>query len=316
MNAFNIVILEAAWNSTLVIKTKLRGLNFPKEIRNLIAEKHILRRKWHQSGNPHDKILLNRARQQLSKEIKTIKQSSIIKFLTELTQDGSTDYSLWKATKHLKRLIAQVPPIKKTDGRRAPNNLEKANTFAQHLKKDSISLTRHITGFTSNNYLDKIPLVTPREVAEEIRNNLNPKKAPGFDLITGEILKNFKRKALVKLTTIINACNRLNYIPDAWKTAEVIMIPKPGKKLSEMESYRPISLLPIMSKLFEEQALKRPKPIIAEKFLVPKHQFGFRQNHSTIDQVHPITDSIGKTLENKGLFSAVFLDIAQAFDRI
>jgi hypothetical protein len=110
-------------------------------------------------------------------------------------------------------------------------------------------------------------------VAEEIRTNLNPKKAPEFDLITGEILKNFKRKDLVKLTTLIDACIQLNYIPDAWKTAEVIMIPKPGKNLSEVESYRPISLQPIMSKLFEKLILKRLKPIIAGKHLVPTHQF-------------------------------------------
>jgi hypothetical protein len=60
-----------------VIKTKLKSLNFPKEIRNLITEKHKLRRKWHQSRNPHDKNLINRVNQQLSKEIKTIKQSSL-----------------------------------------------------------------------------------------------------------------------------------------------------------------------------------------------------------------------------------------------
>jgi hypothetical protein len=107
---------------------------------------------------------------------------------------------------------------------------------------------------------------------------------------------------LVKLTTLIIACIRLNYIPDAWKTAEVIMIPKRGKNLSEVESYRRISLLPIMSKLFEKLILKRLKPIITEKHLVPTHQFGFRENHSTIDQVHGIND-IGKTLENKGVLS-------------
>jgi hypothetical protein len=145
-------------------------------------------------------------------------------------------------------------------------------------------------------YLDKIPLVTPREVAEEIRTNLNPKKALGFDLITGEILQNFKRKALIKLTTLINACIWLNYIPDAWKTAEVIMIPKPGKNLNEVESYWPISLLLIMSKLFEKLILKHLKPIIAEEHLVPTHQFGIRQNHSTIDEVHCITDIIEKKL--------------------
>jgi hypothetical protein len=100
-----------------------------------------------------------------------------------------------------------VPPIKTTDGRWARNNLEKANTFAQYLKRrfhpfpglDTLPV------LNANDYLDKIPLATPREVAEEIRTNLNPKTAPGFDLITGEILKNFKRKALVKLITLINA---------------------------------------------------------------------------------------------------------------
>jgi hypothetical protein len=155
---------------------------------------------WQRSRNPHDTNLLNRVSQQLSKEIKTIKQSSINKFLTELTQDSSTEDSLWKATKYLERPIAQLAPIKKTDGRWAHNNLEKANTFAQHFEKrfhpnpglDTLPV------LNSNDYLDKIPLITPRKVVEEIGTNLNPKKASGFDLITGEILKNFKRKALVK----------------------------------------------------------------------------------------------------------------------
>jgi uncharacterized protein YhbP (UPF0306 family) len=90
-------IQEAAWNSTPVIKIKLKGLNFQKEIRNLIAEKCKLKRKWHESRNPHDKNLLNRVSQQLSKEIKTIKQSPINKFLTEFIPDSSIEYSLWKA---------------------------------------------------------------------------------------------------------------------------------------------------------------------------------------------------------------------------
>jgi hypothetical protein len=58
-------------------------------------------------------------------------------------------------------------------------------------------------------------------------------------------------------------------------------------------------LLPIMTKLFEKLILKRLKPIINEKNLVPTHQFGLRNNLSTIDQVHCITDVIEKTLESK-----------------
>jgi hypothetical protein len=55
------------------------------------------------------------------------------------------------------------------------------------------------------------------------------KKAPGLDLITGEIFKHLKRKALVKLTTLFNACVRLKRVPDAWKIAEIIMVPNPVK---------------------------------------------------------------------------------------
>jgi hypothetical protein len=102
LNTFTTAIQEAA-DSTPAMKRKLKDLNFPKEIKDLITEKRKLRRKWHQTRNPHDKTLLNRASQQLSKEIKNIKQTSINQFLTELTADNSTEYSLWKATKYLKK---------------------------------------------------------------------------------------------------------------------------------------------------------------------------------------------------------------------
>jgi hypothetical protein len=88
-------------------------------------------------------------------------------------------------------------------------------------------------------------------------------------------------------------------------------------QLGEVGSYRPISLLPIMSKLFEKLILKRLRAITEEKHPVPTHQFGFRNNYSSIGQVHRITDKTEKEIfENKDVCSAVYLDISQAFDRI
>ena len=94
------------------------------------------------------------------------------------------------------------------------------------------------------------------------------------------------------------------------------MIPKLGKPVNEVTSYRPISLLPILPKLFEKLFLKRLKPILDEKQIIPTHQFGFRNKHSTIDQVHRITTIIEKALEEKQVCSTIFLDVAQAFDRV
>jgi hypothetical protein len=62
------------------------------------------------------------------------------------------------------------------------------------------------------------------------------------------------------------------------------MIPKPGKSLEEASSYRPINLLPIMSKIFEKATLKGWRPILEENRILPDNQFGFRQKHSTIEQ--------------------------------
>jgi hypothetical protein len=56
-----------------------------------------------------------------------------------------------------------------------------------------------------------------------------------------------------------------------------------------------------MSKLI----VKRLKPITGEKLPVLKHYFGIRRNHPTIDQVHPNTEIIEKTLEKKGVCSTV-----------
>ena len=85
------------------------------------------------------------------------------------------------------------------------------------------------------------------------------------------------------------------------------MIQKPGKNANEVKSYRPISLLPVMGKLFEKLFSRRLKEVIAIKQLVPSHQFGFREKHSTIDQVHRIVHTIEETLEKKeGMFCNIF----------
>lgn len=157
---------------------------------------------------------------------------------------------------------------------------------------------------------------TVKEVQRTVQTEINPKKAPGYDLITGQVLRQLPRKVLVKITKIINASIKLRYVPQLWKVAEVIMIPKPGKPAEELKSYRPISLLPVLSKLFEKLLHKRLMKVVEERNLVPAHQFGFRKKHSTIDQVHRITSIIEQALEEKKVCSAIFLDVTQAFDKV
>jgi hypothetical protein len=73
-------------------------------------------------------------------------------------------------------------------------------------------------------------------------------------------LKEMPRKGTVHLTTICNAIIRTGYFPVQWKVTQIIMIPKPGKPLDEASSYRPISLLQIMGKIFEKSYAQEITP--------------------------------------------------------
>jgi hypothetical protein len=84
----------------------------------------------------------------------------------------------------------------------------------------------------------------------------------------------------------------------------------------ELTSYCPISLLPIISKVFENFILKRLLPMVEKNQLIPNHQFGFRQRNSTIEQTHRIVQWINEALEHKQYCSAAFIDITQAFDKV
>ena len=106
------------------------------------------------------------------------------------------------------------------------------------------------------------------------------------------------------------------YFPSQWKVAQIILIEKPGKCPDLVTSYRPISLLPAISKICEKLILNRLNPIIYSKKLIPDHQFGFRNCHATIEQVNRLTVKIQETFENKQYFCGAFLDIAQAFDKV
>lgn len=318
LRKFILNIQKSAWNNTPQVKTQSRNIYYPMKIRYLIAEKRRQRQKWHATRAPRDKTILNNLTKKLKREIQSFNDVTMDTKLSELTSDRTTDYSLWKMTRNLNKPSRNIPPITQGNGSWAISNEQKAARFAEHLQQTfqpNEGSSAHDVPLAETLSDLEIRYVTPREVINEIKH-LSKKKSPGYDLITGEVLQNLPRKSIVKLTTLINATFRLKYVPEMWKVAEVIMIPKPGKSPHEVSSYRPISLLPVMSKLLEKLFLKRLKPIIEDKNLIPDYQFGFREKHSTIDQVHRITNTIEKALEEKKVCSTIFLDVAQAFDKV
>ena len=203
--------------------------------------------------------------------------------------------------------------------------MEKANVFAQYLKNVFFPPERVITEEEENKLLNDLPSnklqneqtgnVKVKEIIKLI-NALKNKKAPGYNGLGGKMLKELPIKAKRYITILINFMFRLSYFPKQWKVAQIILINKPGTPLKNVTSYRPISLLPILSKIFEIVIKNKLNHIITSNNLIPQHQFGFRKNHGTIEQVNRVTSEIREAIENKIVCNAVFLDVTQAFDKV
>lgn len=311
-------IQNAAWLSTPSSKPRIFKQPYPQDILDLINYKRKIRKKWQTTRLPSIKTQLNNLTKLLQEKTKQYKNQTFTKKIENLSAEKISDYSLWKTTSNLKRQIVHNPPIKTQCGNWARNDLEKAEAFASHLQETFQSHPSETDDFQAPIVVqesDEIQHFSLSEVLAEIKK-LKPGKSPGFDLITADVLKNLPMNVLEKLKTIMNACLDHKYVPYCWKFSEIIMIQKPGKQANSLSSYRPISLLPVIGKLFEKLFLKRLKDILIVKQLIPSHQFGFREKHSTIDQVHRIAYSIEEALEQKKVCSAVFLDVAQAFDKV
>ncbi|GFS97291.1 RNA-directed DNA polymerase from mobile element jockey [Trichonephila clavipes] len=108
----------------------------------------------------------------------------------------------------------------------------------------------------------------------------------------------------------------LRYFPNAWKTAVIIPILKPGKDPTRADSHRPISLLPILSKLAEKIISARLNDYLERNNILTPEQHGFRPRLSTSHQLLRVVEYIKDATDRNQYTAAVFLDIQKAFDRV
>ena len=155
----------------------------------------------------------------------------------------------------------------------------------------------------------------PKEILTEIKK-LPSRKAPGLDNIQNIILKNLPRKAIIKIMYIINASIKLAHFTSHWKSGLISPILKSGKKSNELGSYRPISLLCTLSKLVEKIILIRLNKFEQEHKIIIDEQFGFRQNHNTVQQVTRISNDISINFNYNKVTVMALLDIEKAFDKV
>ncbi len=149
----------------------------------------------------------------------------------------------------------------------------------------------------------------------KIITSLKCKKSSGHDGITTSFIKQIKEHISLPISIIVNKSIATGKVPDVLKLAKVVPIYK-AKEVDQCTNYRPISLLPSISKILEKVVHKRIYNFMNIQNIFYPSQYGFRPNHSTVNAVTEFTYDVMSARDSKQHTCSVFLDLSKAFDTI
>ena len=297
---------------------------YSRDLEILIKNRNFYRRKFKSSHDPAFRSISNQLNRLIKSKTSELNQKS---FDEKISQLDPLDNSLFRFAKSLKNKKIFCPPLKSPNDQIAYTDKDKAEAFAHgflschqttvkkkssqenKVKKSILKIVKDKNPFP-NNELAKLSDVV------QIIDRLKTRKASGPDNISNRVIKNFPKNFVSFLTYVFNSCLKLHYFPTEWKKGRVVAIPKPGKDPSQPLNYRPISLLSNIGKIFERIILDKLQDFEWEQKIFIPEQFGFRNNHSTVQQILRITESASKGFNQNRSSGMVLLDVEKAFDSV
>jgi hypothetical protein len=334
VSQFSITVKEASDVSIPSTKRSQYRHKFSAQVHALIKDRNYIRR--HIKRYPYLRAEFNR----LNREIRlAVIISNRFQWNDKVASLDVKDNSLFTFARNLKRKKSGLPPFKIPNSNWSPqandeeheytflyNEAEKCQKLAENfLKSHQIdpSDTCHSASIKSSiEFIESAAVGFPeteKATLEEIKfeiSRLKVRKASGHDGIACLVIKNLSSAALQLLADIFNACLRIGFFPSAWKIGKIFPIAKPGKDSSSPDSYRPITLLPIVGKIFEKIILTRMIEFEGENHILRDQQFGFRAKHSTTQQIMRIVETVSLRFNEDKSTAMTLLDIEKAFDSV
>ena len=154
-------------------------------------------------------------------------------------------------------------------------------TFSLNSNLDDSGVSLPVFASRTNLKLHNIS-VTPKMVRKVVMN-LDLSKASGPDCISVVVLKNCEPELSYILAELFNKCLKESCFPDCWKSSSVVPVVKNVGERSTDKNYRPVSLLSVVSKVFEKLVNNRIVDHLEKFGLFSDFQYGFRSCRSTAD---------------------------------
>ena len=246
-------------------------------------------------------------------------------FSDKLDKNKNNVNTIWKVINNIigKNTKVKSPQTFCHEDNQYTNPSDVCNAFNTYFSNLGPNLADKITPSTGHfsQYLSRpcnnSLFFTPTNIHEilSIVRSLKSSKSSGFDNISVHLLKQIIHYIAVPITHIFNLSLSSGIFPHSLKIAKVTPIFKKDDP-SQISNYRPISILPSISKILEKLVYKRLYTFLLYNSLLIPNQYGFRKNHSTDYALINLCDKIIDSLSKKEHIIGIFLDLSKAFDTI
>ena len=307
------VMRQCIPTAKLSAKPNLPWLNH--EITKGICARNLAFRRVKRSGRSNHLNDYKKKRNKVANMIKSAKA----KFFMGL--NPSNPKSFWKVTKYLTKQTSSIPILKDHDGNVIHDDEEKATLlnefFSQCFNSAQPPLCSSDFESLDQPSPDECPeqdLCSEEEVLEMLLS-LDTSKSNGPDGISATMLKATATSIAPGITKLFNKSISSGVFPTAWKTSSVVPIPK-GKDRVSVSNYRPISLLPILSKVLERHIHRLVSAHLEFCYPIALQQWGFQPKKSTVSALLDVSYNWSKALDQGREVCAVFFDLKKAFDSV
>ena len=325
---FIITALHTAVDKAIPKSKSMRTESNPisNETLVLIKEKRKLRRQYSQRKDPAVKARMNQLQKQVKDDLRIESQASWEKLCNSISLETDSNES-WRRIKNFYKPKGQRNyPTLQHASKVAKTNADKAQLFAESVERhfgiESVHFdsnhVNEVNKFTEDNYQYFYPPEDPDDYRFDVGNEhelvadvdaqtltklvkfLKRGKAPDNDTIHNEVLRLGTTTSLFHyLARLFTSSIQLGYIPTTWKLATLCMLLKPDKPITLTTSYRSISLISSIMKLFERVTEQRLRSHLEHTGFINKHQSGFRRAKSTDDHLFRLSQSIKESF-NRG----------------
>ena len=295
---------------------KINTFKYPiwynKGVINALQVKNRAHRKWKQSSMSFDHIEYKMKRA----SFKQIKARALKTYMSRIDEAVFSDPSkLWTYVKQKSR-TTRVPLEVEYSDVRAKDAASCAQLFSNYFKTkflepslDSNQLPTVLS--SSHDTLSDISF--SRFEIESYLKTLKTGKSPGPDEIPVSVFKVCRFILSRPIADIFNHALHTGVFPSKWKSANVTPVLKKGSRYKVL-NYRPISLLSVISKVFEGLLHKRIYNHVSSH--IASEQHGFVKKRSTITNLAEFTHCIASNMNNKLQVDAIYTDFSCAFDTV